>query len=339
MRKYLIVSALFLWSMGPMRAQTNTLEADPAYQQQILAGHNALAAGKYKEAIDIFKKLNKQHKNSCTACYMEMATAYMRMADFENVITSCDRALAVADNDAMKATAHSFKGSAILSRGSDNNKTLKDAENEYRAAIALDRNEPVFHFNLATALLRQSRDEEAKAELEKCLALHPTQSIADQANRLMENPRLARENVAPEFHLTTLQGRDLSLRQLRGNIVVLDFWATWCPPCRASVPELRDLARKYANAKVVLISVSADKDEKAWREFVAKKNMDWPQYRDGNDTVISSFAVHAFPTYMVIDGEGIIKQRITGMNPQESVVHRLKETLRDMPQLEGVASK
>jgi thiol:disulfide interchange protein len=89
----------------------------------------------------------------------------------------------------------------------------------------------------------------------------------------------------------------------------------------------------------VLISVSADKDEKAWREFVASKKMDWPQYRDTNESVLRTFAVHSFPTYLVIDGDGIIKQRITGMDPQETVVHRLKATLQAMPQLEGIASK
>ena len=60
---------------------------------------------------------------------------------------------------------------------------------------------------------------------------------------------------------------------------------------------MKELTRKYANAKVVLISVSADKDEKAWREFVASKKMDWPQYRDTNESVLRTFAVHSFPTY------------------------------------------
>jgi peroxiredoxin/Tfp pilus assembly protein PilF len=338
MHKYLLVFAFLLGSLWPMCAQNVQPEADPNFQQQLQAGHEALAAGNYKEALDTFKKLNKLYNNSCALCYIDMAVVYQRTAQFDNAIVNCDRALAVADTNQIKATAHSLKGTAILSRGGDE-KNLKNAEAEYHAAIQLDENDPVFHFNLATALLRQSKDDEAKDELRKCLALHPVQVLTDRATRLVGDPRLARENLAPDFHLTTLQGQDISLQQLRGNIVVLDFWATWCPPCRASVPELKALTRTYANTKVVLISVSADKDEKAWREFVAKKDMDWPQYRDASDSVISSFAVHAFPTYMVIDGDGVIKQKITGMNPQESVVHRLKDTLRDMPQLEGIASK
>jgi peroxiredoxin len=339
MHKHLLVTAFLLWSLWPMHAQNIQSEEQHNYQQQLEAGHGALAAGKYKDALEIYKKLNKLQNSSCAVCYLNMAATYEHMRDFKNAIVSCDRALAVADNDSTRAAAHSMKGSAILGRSSPDTQNLKDAEAEYRAALSLVNDEPVFYFNLATVLLRQSRDQEGKDELNKCLALHPPQSIADQASKLIADPRRAREDFAPDFHVTTLQGRDISLQQLRGNIVVLDFWATWCPPCRASVSELKELTRKYANAKVVLISVSADKDEKAWREFVASKKMDWPQYRDTNESVLHTFAVHSFPTYLVIDGDGIIKQRITGMDPQETVVHRLKATLQAMPQLEGIASK
>ena len=119
----------------------------------------------------------------------------------------------------------------------------------------------------------------------------------------------------------------------------MDFWATWCPSCRESVPELKDLTRKYPSDRLVLISISADEDENSWKEFIAKKKMDWPQYHDSDRTIMRAFGVHSFPTYLVMDGEGIIRQRIVGLNPRETVVHRLKETLRSMPQLEGVARK
>ncbi|MGH9536589.1 MAG: redoxin domain-containing protein [Terriglobales bacterium] len=337
MIRYLLVFMLILWPLWPTRAETNQTDVD--LHQEFQAGHNAITAGKYKEAIDIFKRANKLQNNSCADCYINMAIAYSRLGEFPNAISSCDKAISVATNDQVKATAHAMKGTAFLSLGSADGKTLKDAEAEYRSAVQLDGNEPIFHLNLGVTLLRQSRDAEATVELQKCLSLHPVQSVADQANKLIADPRLGRESVAPDFHLTTVQGQEISLKLLRGNIVVLDFWATWCPPCRASVPELKDLTRKYANAKVVLISISADKDEKAWRDFIAKKNMDWPQYRDADNGVMKLLAVRAFPTYLVIDGDGFIKQRITGMDPQETVVHRLKATLQAMPQLEGVAAK
>jgi len=79
--------------------------------------------------------------------------------------------------------------------------------------------------------------------------------------------------------------------------------------------------------------VSADSDDKAWQEFVAKHEMTWHQYRDSNHQILDLFGVHAFPTYLVIDGDGLIQQRIVGMNPQETIVHRLKDYLAKVPEL------
>jgi thiol-disulfide isomerase/thioredoxin len=131
----------------------------------------------------------------------------------------------------------------------------------------------------------------------------------------------------PEFSVTTIRGETVSLNGLAGKFVVLDFWATWCPPCRASAGELKELTRKYPRDKDVLMSVSADKEEDRWRDFLAKKVMDWYQDRDPAGTIQQTYGIHAFPTYIVIDTEGIIRQRIVGENPQQSIVARLKTTL------------
>ena len=337
MRAYLLVFA-FLCSAWPMPAQ-NSPSDDPDFQRQIHTGREALGSGRYAEALNTFKELNKRQNDSCAPCYINMALAYLRMGKFEDAMKSCDRAVSVAGNEQLKAAAHSMKGTVLLSLAQPNIKNLKDAEAEYRAATELDKTEPIFHLNLATALLRESNDSAAKAELSQCLSLHPTESVAEKANQLIANPALGRANLAPDFRLTTLQGRDISLKDLHGDVVVLDFWATWCPPCRDSVSELKELTRKYANAKIVVISISGDEDEKAWRDFVTKKKMDWPQYRDSKGALMQAFAVRAFPTYLVIDGDGVIKERITGANPQESIVHRLRATLQAIPQLETAAAK
>jgi thiol:disulfide interchange protein len=89
----------------------------------------------------------------------------------------------------------------------------------------------------------------------------------------------------------------------------------------------------------VVVSVSADEDDHAWRDFVDHKKMDWMQYRDNDHKILSAFEIHAFPTYLVITGDGVIKRRIVGMNPQQTIVHRLKETLESMPELEGELHK
>ncbi len=156
--------------------------------------------------------------------------------------------------------------------------------------------------------------------------MNPSADLAQRAQQMLADPRRGREEFAPDFQAVTLQGQPVALKQFAGKILVLDFWATWCPPCRASVPELKELVRKYPD-RVALLSVSGDKDDAAWQDFVAKKQMTWLQVRDADHHMGKLFQVNAFPTYLVIDGDGILQKRIVGLNPQESVVHKLKALL------------
>ncbi len=260
------------------------------------------------------------------------------MLDQNHALESCDKAIATADSNQLRALAHNLKGSLLWNSGGDA-KAAHSAEGEFQAAVQADPKVPVFHMNLAKTLLRQSKDEDAKQQLHECLNCAPDEQMKVEVEKLLARPERGREEIAPDFQLTTLQGQQLSMQGLTGRVVVMDFWATWCSPCRQSVPELKELTRKYPTEKLVLISVSADSDEGAWREFVAKKKMDWAQYRDPEGRILESFGIHSFPTYLVIDGEGVIKERIKGLNPQETVVHRLRDVLGKMPQLEGEARK
>jgi thiol-disulfide isomerase/thioredoxin len=130
----------------------------------------------------------------------------------------------------------------------------------------------------------------------------------------------------------TLQGENLELSKLAGKVVVLDFWATWCPSCVAGVPELHELVKKYSRDQMVLISISHDSDGEKWRNFVAKKHMEWAQYWDRDHRIGSLFGIQALPTYLVIDKEGVIRHRVVGTNPRASVAFRLKPILQTLLQ-------
>ncbi|HEY2113565.1 MAG TPA: redoxin family protein [Candidatus Angelobacter sp.] len=317
----------------------NSGSDNSAFREQFEQGQQALKVGKYKDAIESLKKANALQNNSCGECYLLMAVSYYKTGKLNESVENCDRAMVVATDDKMRATAHSLKGNALFAASGKDSKKMSAPEAEFRSAIQLNPKAPLFHLSLAKTLLWESKDDEAKQELQACLGLNADERLASEARFLLADPRRGREDFAPEFEISTLQGQQVSLKQLAGRIVVMDFWATWCPPCRASVPELKELTKKYPVEKLTLISVSADKDDSAWREFVAKKKMDWAQYRDADHKVLDAFGIHSFPTYLVIDGDGAIKERFTGMNPQETIVHRLKTTLSQMPQLEGEARK
>ncbi|HWZ43010.1 MAG TPA: redoxin family protein [Candidatus Saccharimonadales bacterium] len=336
MAKFAIISLTLAvcFSMA-LAAQQSPPAKDPEFEEQFQQGQKALEAHRYKDAVIALKKANKLRQDSCAACYIALGVAYARMGQIDDALKSCDKAGACANDDPTRAAAHNLKGTVLLSIAGTDSKKLLSAESEYRVAVQADKSAAIHHMGLAKTLLRRSMDAEAKEELQVCLRLNPDTRTAEEARLMLADPRRGREEFAPDFEIQTVQGESISLQQLKGKVVVMDFWATWCPPCRASVPELRDLTRKYPTSKLVLISVSADDDEQAWRDFIAKKNMDWVQYLDSNHKVLNAFGIHAFPTYLVIDGDGIVKQRITGLDPRESVVHRLKATLGNMPQLEG----
>jgi thiol-disulfide isomerase/thioredoxin len=338
-RPCLMIPLFAIALLAQLPAQQALPPASPEVTQQMERGKKALQDHKYKEALDALKSANKMQHDSCGECNFLLAIAYFHLRDQGHAIDSCDKAIATAETDELRALSHNLKGDLLVGSAGDDGKKLQSAVSEYQAAVQLDPKSAVFHLNLARALLRESKDDAAKQELQACVECAPDEKIKEEAQKLMADPKRGREELAPDFELTTLKGQPLSLRDLAGRVVVMDFWATWCPPCRESVPELKELTRKYPTDKLVLISVSADKDENAWREFVAKKKMDWAQYRDGDGGILEAFGIHSFPTYLVIDGDGVIKERIRGLNPQQTVVYRLKAVLGQMPQLEGVAHK
>jgi peroxiredoxin len=111
------------------------------------------------------------------------------------------------------------------------------------------------------------------------------------------------------------EGEHIALEDLRGKVVLIDFWATWCPPCVESVPEIRNLYKRYSKeGNFVIIGISSDDDEQEWRDFTAKNKMVWPQYRDKDHRIVSAFGIRAFPTYILIDHEGIVRYSSIGLS-------------------------
>jgi thiol-disulfide isomerase/thioredoxin len=121
-----------------------------------------------------------------------------------------------------------------------------------------------------------------------------------------EPPRLSTE--APLFVGQSLEGQSISLASLRGKVVVIDFWATWCGPCRRKLPELVEFSAKFAGKPVVLLGISADHKVEELRDFLKKTPLPFPIIFDGsNGPIASQYGVEAYPTLYVVDQEGIIR--------------------------------
>jgi peroxiredoxin len=216
--------------------------------------------------------------------------------------------------------AYNNKGLALQAQADKKDqKKLQAAEAVFRQALAIDNARPIIHYNLGVVLMQLNRDEEGAVEIKQYMKTEPRGSYAETARRLVENPRRSRENYAPDFSFTSLQGEYIALDDLKGKVVLLDFWGTWCPPCVESVPELRNLYKRYSKeGTFTIIGISSDNDDQEWRDFTAKNKMVWPQYRDENHQILRAYGIRAFPTYILIDHEGIVRFSSIGLSWQRA---------------------
>jgi peroxiredoxin/cytochrome c-type biogenesis protein CcmH/NrfG len=287
------------------------------YDEQITAGRDFMRQRKYEEALKAFKRANELKGQTSAEALFLMANAYMGLAAYKTVATTCDKVIELAANDpAMQAQALNLKGIAIQkqSDGKDQKK-LQEAEAALRQAAAFKEAPADVHYNLGVVLMQQNRDPEGASELKEFVKLAPTAANVEDARKMIDNPRRAREPFAPDFSITTSEGEYVSLDELKGKVVLLDFWGTWCPPCVESVPGLRELNKKFAKeSSFVMISVSSDGDEDKWKDFIAKEKMVWVQYLDRDRKVQRAFRIDRFPTYILLDPDGVIRYRSTGMS-------------------------
>jgi peroxiredoxin len=113
-------------------------------------------------------------------------------------------------------------------------------------------------------------------------------------------------SVAPDFTLKDISGNKVKLSDYRGKVVLLEFWATWCPPCIDNIPELIRIQDKYNDKAFSILAVSLDKGsdvESMLPEFVAEYGINYPILY-GNDSVIDLYRVMSLPTGLIIDKEG-----------------------------------
>lgn len=118
---------------------------------------------------------------------------------------------------------------------------------------------------------------------------------------------------APDFTLGDLQGRSYTLSQLRGKVVIVNFWATWCPPCRAEMPSMERLHRELSGEGLVMLAVNIEKDgRRTVGQFLASTPHSFPILLDEQEMVQRRYGVNKFPESFIIRKDGIIDDKVVG---------------------------
>lgn len=222
----------------------------------------------------------------------------------------------------------------------------EDLEMNERYTMLLESTNPPaqdLEYELETFIVFNAATAKMKDQYKKTLGRHYSepevaaklQAIESQAkaNKLRELTGKMLDKKATSFNLKDLDGKDVSLESLAGKIVVVDFWATWCGPCKASFPGMQKTVNKYRddpNIAFVFVDTwenGAEKEKNA-TDFITEKGYTFRVLMDNDNKVVGNFGVAGIPTKFIIDKKGVIRFKSVGFaGSDEALVDELSQMI------------
>ena len=296
-----------------------TYKANPKFQTAVSDGKLLADNQDYDDAIASYKEANEIARGKDKEVLRSLIELEITNEDYDEAIATAQTFKAIAITPAEKSYAETSRGRILFLQaepqsGSQFDSTLlNSADAAFQAALAIDPKNSSALFTDGQVLVHLNHIEAARARFQACLnSLKPDDPLYSRTQRFAANPSLALVPLAPAFTVTTLDGSSFNLDQMKGKVILLDFWATWCGPCMEELPQIQKIAKDFAGQPLVILSISWDEDEQKWKKFIAKNQMTWSQYRDTSHRIGNLFEVKALPGYFTIDSNGVLTTEMLG---------------------------
>jgi len=334
--RYVAVALLLAGIVLPLSGQDkNEGPQDEKAQKTYNEAMELLRHERIPDALDKFKKADKQDGGHCLACQRKMIKYGSELGEWKTAELAGEEMVTQAQGGDDTALAHYQFGTVLMSEALSRHKDdmYSRVHDEMTKALAAHDNFPSAIYLDGRALAHLKQDDAAKAQFERFVKMRPDDDPDRQrALRYISQPELARARMAPPFVVTTLDGQRVSMDSLKGKVVLLDFWATWCGPCREALPHMQKIAKQFEGEPLVVLSVSLDENEQKWKDFVAKNGMTWPQYLDGGFTgpISRMFAVNAIPHTFTIDADGVLQDEQIGDSSVEGKLKKLISRAKEL---------
>jgi len=327
-------------------SQAPAYESDPKFQEALAkAREKKLPPGEQHpkvERLARWKHASKLAKDQCIECLHEVLHFQMELSQWKDAISTAGALDNLATDRKEKYYANSERGIALMNTndGDPKPEQLKQAETSFKAALDINPKNKTVIFGEGRALAMLGRNDEASAMFQRYVdTVKDSDSLRTRAEHFVENPHLAAMHMAPPFTLTTTEGEEMSLDDMNGKVVLLDFWATWCGPCNEALPEIKKIAKDFAGRPLVVLSISTDDNDVAWKAFIQKNQMTWPQYRDASGALARAYDAESIPRYFTIDTDGVLQSVKVGSDSDpEGDVRKLVKRAEDAEKKKALAT-
>lgn len=203
-------------------------------------------------------------------------------------------------------------------------KKIKENPSSFASIMAVQQLRPEFYLDTYQALDKGLK--EKYPDNKDVKAFHGMVQQTEMAVNRTEAIKVGAE--APELILPMANGKDLALSNLRGKVVLIDFWASWCGPCRKELPNVKRCYEKYKSKGFEIYGVSLDKERDAWIEAISNEGLTWPQVSDlkfWESEAVRIYAVQSIPFTVLIDKEGkILATDLRGADLDKKLAEVLK---------------